>query len=370
MRGGRTVMHSPARQRGVALIMMLVLLSMAVIIGTQVMERLDQDRARTENVLLLEQMHAYLLSAEALGVRALVSDLASDRQQGGEIDACDEQDWAVAIGPLPWDRGVFSVSIQDLQGRYNLNNLAHSDSQGQRVLDRVQIERLKRLLRTSLPPDAAADGADALAEEAGDWTDSNTLVDGLGGAEDTEYEAWRTGNQPFGAVSELRALRSATLEQWLQTETDDKPLFSRYITVLPEGTTINVNTAPAEVLQAILPTLGTAGIDAILQQRAQKPFASVDEVLGLPGLNALSETGKNELKAAISVNSDYFQVVSRVALGARVARLVSHVYRPRQQGEARVVMRDFGESFNQPEEACNPGVGIDATDTVNAGGGS
>lgn len=351
------------RQRGVALIMMLLLLSMTVIIATQVMERLEQDRTRTQNVLLLEQMHAYLLSAESLGVRALASDLAHDREDNGEVDACDEEDWAVAIGPLTWDQGVFSVSVQDLQGRFNLNNLVRTDDQGVRSLDRVQLERLKRLLQATLPEEAAAKETEALVEEAGDWTDSNTLVDGLGGAEDTEYESWRTGNQPFGAVSELRALRSATRGQWL--ETDGKPLFSRYITVLPEGTTINVNTAPAEVLQALLPTLGTAGVDAVVKQREQKPFASVDEVLALPGLSGLGDADRNALKAAIGINSDYFQVVSQVAVGDRVARLVSHVYRPRQQGVARVVMRDLGDNFTAPEEACNPGLSASA-----AGGGT
>ncbi|MFZ5722942.1 MAG: type II secretion system minor pseudopilin GspK [Pseudomonadota bacterium] len=356
----------PRRLRGVALVMMMLLLSMAVILAAQVMERLEQDRARTENVLLQEQMYAYLLSAEALGVRALAGDLVKDRQDRAETDACDEQDWAQSIGPLPWDNGVFQVSMQDLQGRFNLNNLVVSNEDGERSIDRVQAERLKRLLRSTLPEDVAAEAAEALTEEAADWTDSNTLVDGLGGAEDTEYEAWRTGNQPFGAVSELRALRSATREQWL--ETDDKPLFSRYITVLPEGTKINVNTAPVEVLQALLPTLGSGGAEAIVSQRTAKPFATVDDVLALPALSSLADAARNEFKAAIAVNSDYFQVVSQVRIDGRTARLVSQVYRPRQEGMARVIMRDLGDAFSEPEEACNPGTATEAADDSGAGG--
>lgn len=352
--------HHAARQRGVALMMMMLLLVMAVLIGTQVLERLAQDQARTENVLLQEQMYAYLLSAEALGVRAVAADLADDRRAGKEIDDCSEQEWAVALGPLPWDRGQFRVSVQDLQGRFNLNNLARTDSQGQRNLDRVQMERLKRLLRATLPEGEAAEAGDALVEEAGDWTDGNALVDGLGGAEDSEYENLRTGNQWFGAVSELRSLRSATREQW-QVTADRQP-FSRYITVIPEGTTINVNTAPAEVLQALLPTLGSAGVDAILKQRQQQPFASVDEVMALPGLSSLGEADRHALKSAIGVNSDYFQVVSQVAVDDRVARLVSNVYRPRQQGMARVVMRDLGDAFGGDEQACNPGMAVADTE--------
>lgn len=354
--------------KGVALIMMMLLLAMAVVIATQVMERLEQDRTRTENTLRLEQSYAYLLSAESLGVHALATDLLRDRQERDETDACTEKDWAQSIGPMPWDNGIFSVSIQDLQGRFNLNNLARTGQDGQRVIDRLQVERFKRLLRATLPESAPANAADALAEEAADWLDSNTLVDGLGGAEDTEYEDWRTGNQPFGHVSELRALHSATRELWL--ETDDKPLINRYITVLPEGTKINVNTAPREVLQALFPTAGTAGADAIIGQRDKKPFATVDEVLQLPALASLPSAERNELKSGLAVNSEYFQVVSQVALGDRVARLVSAVYRPRQDGVALVVGRDLGATFEQPEQACNPGAVPAAGDTTAVAGGA
>lgn len=354
--------------RGVALIMMMVLLTMAVIIAAQVIERIEQDRTRTENTLLLEQSWAYLLSAEALGVRALASDLIADRQAGEEVDACTEQDWAQAIGPLPWDNGIFQVSVQDLQGRFNLNNLA-VNNEGTRTIDRLQVERLKRLLREVLPGPTAAEAADALAEEAADWLDSNTLVDGLGGAEDTEYEQWRTANQPLGHVSELRVLRSATPELWRAT--DDKPLFSRYITVLPEGTLINVNTAPAEVLQALSAGLGSAGANAIISQREDKPFASVDEVMALAPVAALATAEKDELKKLLAVNSDYFQVVSQVTVAGRSARLVSAVYRPRKEGMAEVIQRDAGSLFSVPEGACNPGwVPPDQTAGANAGAGA
>ena len=159
------------RERGVALVLVLLLLSMTVLIAAEVMDRLEQDRTRTENVLMMEQGYAYLLSAEALGVRALVADSEADRKAGESIDACSEQDWAVNIGPLPWDNGVFFVSVQDLQGRLNVNNLVTS-REGQRVIERAQVERLKRLLRLVLPGETAPDAADGLAEEAADWLDS------------------------------------------------------------------------------------------------------------------------------------------------------------------------------------------------------
>lgn len=337
------------RQRGVALIMVLLLMSMAVLIGAQMMESLESARTRTENTLLLEQGYAYLLSAEALAIGALQADLEKDRRAAVPVDDCSERDWAVKLGPLPWDSGIFTVSIQDLQGRINLNNLAQGQGV-ERTLSRPQVERLKRLLRQVLPTPGAAD---AIAEEAADWTDSNTLVDGLGGAEDTEYAMWRTSNQPFAHVSELRALRSATREQWAGT--DEYPSFTRYIAALPEGTRINVNTAPREVLAALVPGMSSEQVEAIVLARDQKAFESVDALLALQAFATLAEADRKELKDAVVVSSEYFQVMSEVAVAGRTARLVSIVYRPRQAGAPRVVMRDLGAAFSEPETACNPG---------------
>lgn len=342
-------MASRARSGGVALVLVLLLLSMTVLIAAEVMERLEQDRTRTENVLVMEQAWAYLLSAEALGLRALAGDRRRDKEQNEQVDACTEQEWAVNLGPLPWDNGLFAVSIQDLQGRFNLNNLAISKD-GERTLDRVQTERFKRLLRGVLED---ANAADAIAEEAADWIDSNTLVDGLGGAEDTEYEDYRTGNQPMARVSELRALRSATAALWQPA--DDKPLFSRYITTLPEGTRLNVNTAPVEVLQGMVAGLTETRAQAIVAARQQKPFVTVDDVLALPELAELPENEKKELKSALVLNSEYFQVTSQVTVAGRTLRLVSDVYRPLQGGVPRVIARDLGQTFAVPEGACNPG---------------
>lgn len=337
------------RQRGVALIIVLLLLSMTVIIASQIMESLEHERTRTENTLLQEQGYAYLLSAESLAMLALQADLDEDRKSNQQVDACGEEEWAVGQEPITWDNATFTVAIQDLQGRFNLNNLAPTQGE-ERLLDRQQVERLKRILRQVLP---TPDGADPLAEEAADWTDSNALVDGLGGAEDTEYQEWRTSNVPFAHVSELRALLSADPAWWQGTE--EYPSFARFLSVLPEGTRINVNTAPAEVLQALATGMDRARADAIVAARQGTPFDSVDTFLAVPEVASLPEGERKELKDAVTVGSEYFQVVSQVAIAGRAATLVSIVYRPRQGGTMQVVMRDLGATFMAPEGACNPG---------------
>lgn len=342
---------SRRRSRGVALVMVLLLMTMAVLIAADIMERLEQDRTRTGNLLVMEQSWAYLLSAEGLAIRALSSDLAEDRRKNREADGCSEETWARQLGPVPWEGAIITLTIQDLQGRLNINGLAASKD-GERTLDRVQVERLKRLLGQLLPSEDAAAAA-TLAEEAADWTDGNTLVDGLGGAEDTEYEDRRTGNTFFAEVSELRALRGATAAPWQAS--GDKPLFSRYITALPEGTRVNVNTAPVEVLKALSASLDGTRADAILKAREKEPLATVEAVMALPELAGLGANEKKELQNSLAVNSEYFQVTADVTVDGRALRLVSDVYRPHGGGAPQVIRRDLGQGFAPRESACNPG---------------
>lgn len=350
------------RQRGIALIIVMLLLLMTVLIASTIMERLDQDRARTASLMAMEQGYAYLLSAEALGVRALDEDLKQDREAGRETDACSEQEWAKPVGPLPWDRGLFLVSIQDLQARYNLNNVVITKD-GQREIDRLAAERLKRVLRAGLPTDSAGK-ADALGEEALDWIDSNTVVDGLGGAEDTEYEQWRTANDWVADPSELRALNSADAASFAAG--DAGTVFSRYITALSEGIPVNANTAPATVLSALVPGLDSSRADAVVKARKDKPFGKVDDLLALPELASLGENEKKELKSAVSVGSQYFRITSQVTLDGRTMRLVSDVFRPRQGGQPRIIRRDLGDPFATATAACNA-EGGDGDDSAGQG---
>lgn len=351
------------RQRGIALVIVMLLLLMTVLIASGIMERLDQDRARTAGVLAHEQGYAYLLSAEALGVRALDEDLRQDREAGRETDACSEGGWAKPVGPLPWDRGIFRVSIQDLQARLNLNNGVVTKD-GQREIEQLAAERLKRVLRAALPTDSAGN-ADALVEEALDWIDSNTVVDGLGGAEDTEYEEWRTANDWVADPSEMRALRSADAAAFAAG--DAGTVFSRYITALPEGIPVNANTAPATVLAALVPGLDGSRADAIVNARKGKPFGKVDDLLAVPELASLGENEKKELKSAVSVGSQYFRITAQVTQDGRTMRLVSDVFRPRQGGQPRIIRRDLGDAFATATDACNAEGGDGDDEAAEAG---
>jgi general secretion pathway protein K len=167
----------------------------------------------------------------------------------------------------------------------------------------AQLERFRRLLSIlGLPV--------PLAYTLADWIDADGLPQPQGGAEDEYYLAldppYLTANRPLIDVAEL-ALVSGF----------DNGVLSRlrpYVTALPGTTAVNVNTAPPEVLAAVIDGLDLGTAQAIVGQRDRAYFRDTgDFVKRLPRDAAAAAEG-------ISVSSDYFLASLRVTIGGAQAR--------------------------------------------------
>jgi general secretion pathway protein K len=88
-----------------------------------------------------------------------------------------------------------------------------------------------------------------------------------------------------------------------------------YLSALPTGTPVNVNTAPSEVLAAVADNLAGERLEAFIVDRARKPFTTVAEFRArLPdGATLASDVG-------LSVASNYFYVTIEARQGATRAR--------------------------------------------------
>jgi general secretion pathway protein K len=51
-----------------------------------------------------------------------------------------------------------------------------------------------------------------------------------------------------------------------------------FVTILPQTTSVNINTCNSEVLLAIYPFLTRSDVDRLLQSRAIEPFVSIDDI--------------------------------------------------------------------------------------------
>ena len=313
--------ESPARsphrrQRGVALITVLLLVAIATIAVVEIAGRQQFDLRRAEVRNGLEQARLIAVGAESVAIWTLSED-----RKRGTVDALNE-DWTQPVA-TELSGAEVSGQIVDLQGRFNLNNLF---SGGQ--IDAVAMGRLQRLLQR-------LDLAPGLSEAIVDWIDPDAEASGAEGAEDGYYASlerpYRAANRPFSSVTELRLVRGVTEEVYAKL----LPLVS----TLPERTALNLNTAPADVIKALDGQIDEAAVDQWLEERTDpggQVFEQVADFLRLAGLN-----GQSFDSSGLGVASDYFQMQALVQLG-RVKYMVFSRIKRDANGVSQVQMRYRG----------------------------
>jgi general secretion pathway protein K len=99
-----------------------------------------------------------------------------------------------------------------------------------------------------------------------------------------------------------------------------------FVTVLPESTPLNLNTAPAEVLMASFPGLDLASARQLLAQRERSPWRTLEEAS-----QALGPLGKAIDNTRHSVQSNYFEVHGRMRIDQVVQQEHALVKREGQQ---------------------------------------
>lgn len=235
-----------------------------------------------------------LVSAGGDWARAMLFD---DRRQSGDIDHAGEP-WALRLPPMPFENGELGGRIEDQQGLFNLDNLVRNGK-----LDPVQYVRFQRLLSMLGLP---AQLADTLA----DWVDADEVPQPAGGAEDAYYAALShpclAANRPLVDLDELALVRGF--------DADARARLAPFVTVLPGTTALNVNTAPAEVLAAV--------VDGLSLESARTLVARRDGGFYRNKADFLSQLGRDATVPAsdIRVGSDYFLVSVRVTYGKAQAR--------------------------------------------------
>jgi len=287
-------------QRGVALVTALLVVSLATVAAVAMATRLQVDVRRTGNLLHGEQAYAYALAAESWADVILRRD-ADD----SNIDTLAE-DWATALPPIAVEGGFVSGRIQDLQGRFNVNNLIGTDGKP----SEPDLEYFKRLL-------VLLEAEPELATALLDWIDADINATFPDGAEDDIYlletPPYRAANRPLVSTSELRLVKGYSAELIA--------LLEPYITALPEATALNVNTASAVVLQALHADLGEMDAAQIIEARGEEGFTGLDAFLALDALAGL------ELDVDVDIKSDWFNVLTDVRIGRGQAQLESRMQR-------------------------------------------
>ena len=304
------------KQRGVALITAVVLVAIATVLATRVGTDAAIDLRRTAGIAALNQGWQVALGAEAWAAQILHDDIRDT-----QVDDLSE-DWAQPVPPLPIDGGSIEGTLEDMQGRFNLNNLVTADGS----IDEVNLTRFRRLLRL-----AGVDErwAGALA----DWLDTDTVDTFPDGAEDGVYigqvPPYRTANGPVTTTTELLALPGFTLEDYTRL----RP----HVAALPVGSRINVCTATPLVLSAVVEGGTDFGDDeALARNRSDGCFPRLDDLRA-----TLGQEQFDAIQGSVSENTNWFRLVAIVSIGTSQLTLYSLLER-NNAGGVRAVLRSIG----------------------------
>ena len=297
------------QQRGVALLTILLMVAMATILASSLL--MKQQRLIRESSVLLRQDQAtqYALAGE----RFLVELLAADQQSGANTDHLGEL-WAQPTPPYPVEDGFVSGQLTEQSGRFNLNNLYHDgqpDAQAVAMLGRL-------LVQVGL----SADLADAVL----DWQDPDDTITGAAGAEDSFYQgqqpSYRAANRPLMSVQELQLVRGFESVEAFE-------LIEPYVSAVPSFTPINVNTAQAPVLAALVEQTDRNSIGDWVGRRDQnqQPVEQVAAFWDLAGQPQISPELRGQAQRFLAVKSAYYQAQVTVLLSGRTRYLTSDFYR-------------------------------------------
>jgi len=304
---------SRQRQRGVALLTAILVVAVATIIATNLLWLSTLDMRRTASSLAVDQELQYVLGGEAWVGDILQQDLedSSESDHLGEV-------WATPIEALPIEGGFIRGAVVDLQGLFNVNNLIATDGQ----VDAIMLTQFERLLRL-LEIDPMIAGAVV------DWLDPNLETTFPSGGEDDIYAGmdpqYRAANGMITTPSELLAITGIDPEIYAR--------LAPYVTALPTGTTLNVNTAPQLILASLSEDIDLGTAELLISERGDANFPSVrDSFQGL-----VSE----EMLPRIDGVSEHFLLVGQVAIGETTLQMNSVLQR-HESGRTRTLFRSFG----------------------------
>jgi general secretion pathway protein K len=326
--------QSPAqRQRGVAVIMALLLTTLAITIVASLFWQQQVQVRSIENQRL--QLQKQWILRGALDWAALI--LREDKKHSNtNVDTLDEP-WAVPLAETRLDQYVekghadsdiadatLSGSISDAQARYNLANLCTHG-----FINPLEVDVFAQILTNAhLNPALAQATADEMAV-----TQKLSFVDAQNpGTKNTDTKI----DQPAEAmpmqltqVEDLLAVPGFTPE--MLTKLKDFVIF------LPDPTSVNVNTASAEVLAAKVKGLSLDDARRLVENRNN--IATFKDPADFS--NRLPGTNHEISGSEISVMTNYFLVNGKVRMNRVESEVQALIKRNDQAVTSLVWIREY-----------------------------
>lgn len=320
------------RERGVALLVAILLVALGTIVAAAMAYNNAMTARRAAATFDFDQALLVAQGAEALAAYGL-------QQQAHQNSPYiyPGQAWSQPLPPTQVIPGVtLAASLEDLQGRFNINNLVESDGETPNQPAIAAFQRLLAMLNMDTK----------WANYLVDWIDKDTVPMDPDGAEDSVYmemdPPYRTANLPVTSTSELMALPGFTRK--------DFDTLAPYIVALPIGVPVNVCSASPYVLDALTGHVQFSADSEFGQTRqaAGTCFPTQQEVLtamtniagGASNGGTTSGNSQQSLSSLIAQKSSWFRLTSLITLGSTEFSVYTELYQD-QTGMARPILRSF-----------------------------
>lgn len=323
----------PVKQKGIALLIVLMIVAFVSILATEMGARLQLQVRRAGNIKDNNQAYWYAMAAEQFARKSIEQILDLDK---GVVHA--GQPWTEEFS-YPLEGGGIQATLVDMQACFNLNALhqdnAQANSQGNS--NTPEMEAFYEML-TKLDADIPDYNAETLRDSLADWLDSDSQLRTYG-AEDSDYESlqfpYLAANNLMVSKSELRLINGVE-QSWLGK-------LMPQVCVIPgkKDLSINVNTLDEEQAPILAGmtglTLDTA--KGLIGSRPKDGWKDAGDFLQVKEIAALSLA--EERTKWFSVTTEYFILHTKTRYNNATFSMAS-LFKLDKNKRASVVRREFG----------------------------
>ncbi|MEY4979212.1 MAG: hypothetical protein RLZZ352_1482 [Pseudomonadota bacterium] len=318
--------QSPQRQQGAALLLAMLVVTLVATLASAALWQ--QWRAAEVETAERQRLQAgWILTGALDWARLILREDARGNLSNGQADHLGEP-WAMPLEEarlssfLAADRqnnadevfdAFLSGSVTDMQSRLNFMNLVKVTGSGTNA--KVEVSEPDLQVFTRL------------------YNQLNLPVSELRAAVDELRNTTERGNSdPMPSRTALKPRKFVHLG-WLGLSPGSLHALEPYVTVLPERTPLNLNTASAIAIMASLPRLNTAQAHNLVTERERNPFKNLSDVSAFQ-----SGLGGQLSEDLHSTRTRFFEVRGRLRLDDAVVEERSLVVRDGM--EVRVLWRE------------------------------
>jgi len=310
--------RSLKREQGVVIIMALFVVAIVAAISYIMLMRTSRDTERTMMILRNTEAEFYAQGGLAWAKDVLQTNL--EKHQSNLNQRIDELPLSSPVNNVNGYQIV--TTIYDIQGRFNLNSLDRPE----------QMDGFKRLLKAVYPA-IKDENATGIANSLKDWimpsSSNNTALNEFDQYYLSLPTPYRAAHHPMVDVSELRLVKGVNGDLY-------RALFP-YVTALPNGTVLNINSADPRVILTLSPAM-TFDI-----AKALKEIISKQKIGSKAILSNLDIVRNTQLRLEnIDLNSSYFLVETLVSIENQ--RVVIYTVLQRTMRDRRSVFQVISQS--------------------------